>query len=395
MLTAKEITKPKALSQVLPQTRNFKWPFKYDKSGSRDLRLDFLRGFCLFVMLIDHVGVFGPDSWLYVISGRGEFFISAAEGFVLISGLILGIVYSKVIAKEGLRAATKKVLSRTVKIYWLTVGLTLFFVSLATFTPLQIWAERDWIQIKDPIELIVGSLTLHFAFHGSSILVMYVLLLGMSPLIFYLLHEGKTFTVLAVSWIIWAADNFYPNEFNIPFASNFPFAAWQTIFVTALVIGYHRQAIQKRFSARAWNYYFLVIGSSSLLLLSFYIASLHDGLTHLFPGVDFTGLLNDMNNKGTLPFARMLAVFILFQGLYILATWVWKVLEPLAGWLLIPIGEVSLYSFSMHLVIIVLFYNIPGVRELPYFWYGFALFGTVLGMWAMVKTHFLFNIIPH
>ncbi len=394
MLTAKEITKPKGLSEALPQTRGFKWPFRYSTPGSRDLRLDFLRGFCLFVMLIDHVGVFGPDSWLYVISGRGEFFISAAEGFVLISGLILGIVYSKIIAKEGLRAATKKVLNRTVKIYWLTVGLTLFFVALAAFTPLQLWAERDWIQIKDPIELIVGTLTLHFAFHGSSILVMYVLFLGMSPLIFYLLHEGKTFTILAISWLMWAVNNFYPNQFSIPFASNFPFAAWQAIFVTALVVGYKREAILSKFSARFWNYYSIAVTSSSLLLVSFYIASLNDGLSRMFPGVEFTGLLNDMNNKGALPFARMLSVFILFQGLYLLATWVWKVLEPLAGWLLIPIGEASLYSFSMHLVIIVLFYNIPGVRELPYLWYGFALFGTVLAMWAMVKSQFLFNIIP-
>src|SRR5262249_18106995 len=64
--------------------------------GSRDLRLDFLRGFAVLVMVADHLG--GEPSWLYSITGGNKFLFSAAEGFVFISGLVMGIVYAGMIA---------------------------------------------------------------------------------------------------------------------------------------------------------------------------------------------------------------------------------------------------------------------------------------------------------
>jgi len=48
------------------------------------MRLDLLRGFCVVVMVADHIG--GEQSWLYIMTGGNRFFTSAAEGFVLISG---------------------------------------------------------------------------------------------------------------------------------------------------------------------------------------------------------------------------------------------------------------------------------------------------------------------
>lgn len=97
-----------------------------------------------------------------------------------------------------------------VKLYWLAVGLSLLFVALANFTPLDLWAAREWITIKDPLELIVGTLTLHFAFHGGSIMVMYVLFMALTPLIFYLLSQGKTLQVVTASALVWTANVFYP-----------------------------------------------------------------------------------------------------------------------------------------------------------------------------------------
>ncbi len=41
-------------------------------------------------MVADHIG--GESSWLYVITSGNRFFTSAAEGFVLISGITKGTV---------------------------------------------------------------------------------------------------------------------------------------------------------------------------------------------------------------------------------------------------------------------------------------------------------------
>jgi hypothetical protein len=384
-------------TRTLPRTQATGWDWKYNPAeyGSRDLRLDLLRGFCLFVMLIDHIGVFGPDSWLYAISARGEFYISAAEGFVFISGLVMGMVYLRVIQKEGFKKAASKIYQRTIKIYWLAVALTLFFVALAKFTTLSLWAEREWITINDPVELILSTLTLRFSFHGASILVMYVIFLAAAPFVLYLLNSGKTKQLLIGSVVLWASNVFYPQQFTTPFSSNFPLASWQLLFVGGLAIGFHRQAITEFFARWKWSgYYFVGIGAAAVFLVTFHIAEVNKWLDNIFPGVPLKFVLLELHNKGSLPLFRMLAIAIMLQALYLLLTWAWKPIDRALGWLLIPIGEVALYSFAMHLVIIVLFYNIPGVRDLPYLFYGFALASSVIVLWAMVKNKFLFKVVP-
>ncbi len=102
------------------------------RSGSRrDFRLDFLRGLCVVVMLIDHVG---GASWWYLITGGDQFFVSAAEGFVFISGLVMGLVYRRVLQQEGALAVWRKALGRTVTLYLLTVVLTAVAVGLSLLT---------------------------------------------------------------------------------------------------------------------------------------------------------------------------------------------------------------------------------------------------------------------
>jgi hypothetical protein len=71
--------------------------------GRRDLRFDLLRGLAVIAMVTDHVG--GQESWLYTLTGGNRFWTSAAEGFIFISGLVMGIVYPAVIARNGVGAA--------------------------------------------------------------------------------------------------------------------------------------------------------------------------------------------------------------------------------------------------------------------------------------------------
>ena len=67
-------------------------------SGKRDYRLDFLRGIAVLIMVIDHVA--GPSP-LHLLTGGNGFFVSAAEGFVFISGFLVGIVYGGKVRRLG------------------------------------------------------------------------------------------------------------------------------------------------------------------------------------------------------------------------------------------------------------------------------------------------------
>ena len=57
----------------------------------RDLRIDTLRGLMLVIMMVTHIRWFAiPTAWTtYQPIG----FVTAAEGFVFLSGLVAGIVY--------------------------------------------------------------------------------------------------------------------------------------------------------------------------------------------------------------------------------------------------------------------------------------------------------------
>src|SRR5262245_15137898 len=103
------------------------WHYEVSK---RDFRLDLLRGFAVIAMIADHIG--GERSWLYAITGGDAFFISAAEVFVFISGLLMGIIYAEVIARHGLGAALMKSLHRAWTLYLMTISLTLTLMALST-----------------------------------------------------------------------------------------------------------------------------------------------------------------------------------------------------------------------------------------------------------------------
>ena len=85
---------------ALPRSITLDW--SYAALDKRDLRLDLLRGFAVMVMVIDH---FGGSSWLYLITGGNNFFVSGAEAFVFISGFVVGMVYGGIALKQGLKTA--------------------------------------------------------------------------------------------------------------------------------------------------------------------------------------------------------------------------------------------------------------------------------------------------
>ena len=108
--------------------------WKYPAKDRRDSRLDLLRGFAVFAMICDHVA---GISWLSPLTGANRFVTSAAEGFVLLAGLVIGLVYGPRIARSGWIAVADPILRRAAVLYGVTVGLTLLFVGLFQFTDVE------------------------------------------------------------------------------------------------------------------------------------------------------------------------------------------------------------------------------------------------------------------
>jgi fucose 4-O-acetylase-like acetyltransferase len=106
----------------------------------------------------------------------------------------------------------------------------------------------------------------------------------------------------------------------------------------------------------------------------------------------------DLFDKASLGVGRLVAFASVAILAYVALTAFWLPIERAVGWLLIPLGQASLYAYAVHLFVIVLAYNVPPYvgSDQP----GWELhnsvgqLGLVLLIWAMVKRKVLFGLIP-
>src|SRR4030081_1220266 len=98
---------------------------RYRPEVGRDIPLDFLRGWCIFSMVVDHAAG-ERQSLLFGVTGNGPWPLTGAHGFVTLSGTVMGLLYVNVVAREGDRRTLRKLGGRAFKIYLVAVALGLF-----------------------------------------------------------------------------------------------------------------------------------------------------------------------------------------------------------------------------------------------------------------------------
>ncbi len=374
-----------------------------DAINRRDLRVDLLRGFCIFAMVVDH---FGGDSWLYAITGGNRFYVSAAEGFIFISGFVMGQAYRSKRDRSGLAAAMSEALRRARTLYLATVALTLIFSFLYLYTDIALWTGRDFgLGIDSLQEIAVASLTLHYTYHGTDILAMYTLLLLVAPVVLLMLSAGEWYWVLIPSWLLWLAYQVYPDEASIPWyirhGENFPLAAWQVLFVTGHVLGFHREALTawlRRF--RRLRVVLVALGVATTLALVSLAWGADKGTQFAFFDID-PNVLDESFFKVPLRPGRIVAFLSVAIVGYTAATYLWVPLRRVLGWLMLPLGQAALYSYIVHFFLLLLVFNLaPLLASLPWelsedVFTPVLQMAVVLLLWALVRKRVLFGIIPN
>lgn len=220
------------------------------KSGKRRMwEFDALRGLMLILMTLTHLPtrVSSPTSQPFG-------FVSAAEGFVLLSAFMAGMVYTMREHREGGEQMARALWQRAFKIYLVQAALLVFLftvVALITiFTHQQAAVGVMSFYLENPKVAIVNALLLIYTPPLMDILPMYVLFMVLSPIV--LLHgrqRGWT-GVLALSITLWVAAQFDFGELvyeaavqlfglKVPFPQTgaFELFAWQFLWVLGLWLG--------------------------------------------------------------------------------------------------------------------------------------------------------------
>lgn len=321
----------------------------------------------------------GGNSWLYAVTGGGAFYVSAAEGFVVIAGYILGFTA----ARETLGEAVRRLVGRLWLLYRLAIGITLGFAVLASTGRFALWYP-----LPDPIvaayagrpdAFLVGTLGLSVAYHGGEYLVLFILLLAAAPLALLACAEGRGWLVPVASMGIYLAAQLYPDQFRLPFATYLSLEGWQLLFFTGLTIGYHRAWLGEQV-ARLRPYWFLYAGLITIAAIA---------LTVLYRQHMTPLWLFDRENveaaRVALTPRRLLLVAIYLQSFYLIVTWFWVPLRAILGWFILSLGRNSLWIYVLHLPLIILFHNAPFLTNLDRNLGTVAQLFAILALWGSVK----------
>ncbi|MGH8550354.1 MAG: OpgC domain-containing protein, partial [Methylococcales bacterium] len=183
------------------------------------------------------------------------------------------------------------------------------------------------------------------------------------------------------------------------FEYGFPILNWQLLFINGMAAGYHRDKIAAWYQKA--NKHLLILASTGLCLTFLFLANNRPNPT-FWPGPQFSVVNPDLFytlyhyafQKGELGFGRVINNLVLYITAYFLLTRYWRIFYKSLGWLLIPIGQASLYVFIVHVYIVLLVNNtpFPGYNSIAINTLIHA--GAILSIWLMVKKRFLFNLIP-
>src|SRR5947209_14224980 len=162
----------------------------YQRSG-RDLRLDLFRGLSLIFIFVDHV----PDNVLSYLTLQSFSFCDAAEVFIFISGYAAAVVYGKALHRRGSIVATAQIYRRVWQLYVAHIFLFVMFAALVCYATFSVenqnYNEDFGIDnfLDEPNLAIIKTLLLQYQPQFLDILPLYVVLLGVFPLVLLLLER--------------------------------------------------------------------------------------------------------------------------------------------------------------------------------------------------------------
>ncbi len=337
------------------------------------------------------------------VAARGSLVVSAAEGFFLISGIVLGIVRGYKLRHQPFREAAFLLVKRGVILYATSIILTIAFTLIGWWFFMDQPGLKPGIRpLDEPLgDVLAGILSFRYLYGWADFLRLYAIFLFISPVALWLLRRNLWFVVLAGSialWSLfpWAAEHIErrPEAFMI--------LSWQLIFFAGLTIGYHWQQLSdwwRRHSLtlrRALLTPVLIVAATTLVANIVIEGAAVVGINLPAPLTSwYAEVQDDYFYKEELPAQRL----IIFGLWFVLGFWIFHRFErPIKrafGWILLPFGHNSLYVYILHAIILFFAHLIWPPEVAWHFWPNF--FGTLLVVgliYLAVRTRFLFRVIP-
>src|SRR5262245_634096 len=213
-----------------------------DQRAGRDLRLDLFRGLSLLFIFIDHI----PNNVLSYMTLHSIAFSDAAEVFVFISGYAAATVYGKVFKRQGPIAAAGHIYRRVWQLYVAHIFTFVLFAAAICYATLvvqnQTYSEDFGIDnfIDEPQVAIIKALLLQYQPPFLDILPLYMIFLGIFPVVLLLLRRSLLLPLIvsAVIYLLTWRFGWQPHSYPDDETWYFNPLAWQFLFVIGATAGY-------------------------------------------------------------------------------------------------------------------------------------------------------------
>lgn len=347
-------------------------------------------------IILDHLRFFpsGLDVW----SARGELFVTTAEGFFLISGLVLGIVRGSKLLDKPFSHVARLLINRSVQLYITAVCLVFIFTLIG-------WLMIDNPGVKTGIipantnifEVMWKIITMQYFYGWADYLRLYAIFLLFSPAALWLLRRGWWYVLLAVNVIIWLL---FPSNPDVPDLTQelLQPLTWQLVFFGGMTIGFYWNQISHWWlalpsrirSIATWSTISLaaitIVGNALLAFFPEYVHSLGYALDLHYK------LYIEFFDKERLPLSRIGLFLLWFWAAFALFNRFESYIVRWLGWLLLPFGTNSLYVYTIHAFII--FFAHLWLQPSSWLLNLIISIALILLVRVMIHYKFLMSIIP-
>ncbi|WP_274378032.1 OpgC domain-containing protein [Gordonia neofelifaecis] len=214
--------------------------FRPSTSGGRDLAIDATRGLAIWSMISLHFAA----GTIASAPTHAFPYVDGMSAFVLLSGLVLGIVHQRWIGRLGLRYSTRRLVQRVAVLY-----VCQLFISLAAVAASEAVAPKTFRELAVlPANPSLGTklewaATMRYLPSGGNILLLYLILMASALVVVPLLAQRAWPLVLGASLGLFAATMIWPTGTtgtSWMTIESFPggppiqnWAAWQGVFELA------------------------------------------------------------------------------------------------------------------------------------------------------------------
>ncbi|SEH28029.1 OpgC family protein [Rhizobium sp. NFR12] len=213
--------------------------------------IDGMRGYFLVFMVLNHL-IFAGGYFLVKINHNQLAFVEDAQGFVFLSGLMIGMVYARKMMKGGYAAGRTAIYSRAFELYRYAMGIVIAVLVAQMLLPGAYSVWFNWLgytNFDDPLRLAAIA-TFLYQPTFMDILPQYIVYMLFAPMLIKLVLDDKWHYVVAASIMMWMAGQLGLHQIaTIPINElimgsddqgirvSFNLFGWQIVFFSGLVLG--------------------------------------------------------------------------------------------------------------------------------------------------------------